>query len=238
MNIADLHLPIIFVFYVYGLAFFSMGTALTLEISRSPRLAERRLLQPLAVFGLMHGIHEWLEIYLLQAEWLNASFPEWISWARVGWLSLSFIPLVLFGVLGISPGQSHKKIELYTTAVLLVLSLLVAVVVATTSVVTGDALSRYLLAVTGGLLAGRAFYLRYRRVKAEGKQALANRFLWAGLGFGLYGLTQLFVPQADFFPARHINAPIFLETVGIPIQVIRAGAALLITVNLLKATQM
>jgi len=49
---------IVLIFFIYGLAFFSMGIALSLETMRSPRLAERRVLRPLAIFGLLHGMHE------------------------------------------------------------------------------------------------------------------------------------------------------------------------------------
>jgi signal transduction histidine kinase len=60
---------------------------------------------------------------------------------------------------------------------------------------------------------------------------------WAAIGFGLYGLTQLFVPAIDMFPARILNSTGFQTFAGFPIQVVRALLAVVITLSLLRATQ-
>ncbi len=59
-----MHTPYIaFVYFFYGLAFFTMGLMVAQEGGRGsdPRL--RLALRPLTGFGLMHGIHEWLEMF-------------------------------------------------------------------------------------------------------------------------------------------------------------------------------
>jgi len=53
------------VFFFYGLAFFSMGLAVWMEAGRSPDLDGARALLFLAGFGLLHGIHEWLEVFTI-----------------------------------------------------------------------------------------------------------------------------------------------------------------------------
>jgi hypothetical protein len=55
--------PILLVYFFYGLSFFSMGLLVAIEggCSADPRL--RRALRPLAGFGILHGLHEWLEMY-------------------------------------------------------------------------------------------------------------------------------------------------------------------------------
>jgi two-component system sensor histidine kinase UhpB len=60
---------------------------------------------------------------------------------------------------------------------------------------------------------------------------------WAAIGFGLYGLTQLFVPAIDMFPARFLNSTGFQTFTGFPIAVIRSLLAVVITLSLLRATQ-
>src|SRR3989304_3879784 len=52
------------IFFLYGLAFFSMGLAITLEVGRGTDAGLRHALRPLAGFGLLHGVHEWLEMFL------------------------------------------------------------------------------------------------------------------------------------------------------------------------------
>ncbi len=65
----------------------------------------------------------------------------------------------------------------------------------------------------------------------------AKKLRWAAWGFALYGITQLFVTLATFFPANIINAEIFLTATGLPIQVVRAATAILIMFSLIRATQ-
>ena len=85
------------VFFIYGLAFFVMGIALFLETSRSPSLTEVRLLWPLAVFGILHGMHEWVELFLLQASWMETPVGEMVSATRLILLAISFLSLALYG---------------------------------------------------------------------------------------------------------------------------------------------
>ena len=77
------------IYFIYGLAFFVMGIALILETSRSPSLTEARLLWPLAVFGVLHGLHEWFEFFLQQASWMDAEISDTIVWVRMGLLAIS-----------------------------------------------------------------------------------------------------------------------------------------------------
>ena len=55
---------------------------------------------------------------------------------------------------------------------------------------------------------------------------------------GFYALTHLFVHPIAMFPANVINADSFRAVMGFPIQVVRTMAAVVITVCLLRATQM
>jgi signal transduction histidine kinase len=237
MEISDLHLNLLGIFFIYGLAFFTMGIALTLEAGRSPRLAERPLLAPLAAFGLIHGMHEWMEIYLMQAQWLGVTLPVWLEWTRVGILGFSFLPLILFGHLGIRSLKKSPNLDISAASVSSVVLVILIWLALSSSLRLTDTFTRYLLAVPGGFLAAAAMFIQAKQHQANAKAALSRRFYWSALGFGLYAISQLFVPQADIFPARWINAEFFIDVFGIPIQVVRAAAALLVTYSLLKAIQ-
>ena len=52
---------IVVVFFFYGLAFFSLGLALALASRRDSEFRFVRAIVPLALFGFLHGIHEWVE---------------------------------------------------------------------------------------------------------------------------------------------------------------------------------
>jgi two-component system sensor histidine kinase UhpB len=239
--LSDLRFDLVFIFFIYGLAFFSMGIAMALETGRSPLLAERRALLPLAAFGLLHGFHEWVEIILLQGVWLGQPFPQELSWLRVIWLVISFVPLVAFGVLMSFPNPPVKQLFAIVSLGLLGLYLgslwLLARSGSTGLIGQADALARYLLAVPGGVLAGWGLRARAKQVQLENRPKLARFFRWAALGFLIYGLTQVFVPPADLPLARGLNSAVFFSVFGFPVQLVRAAMAVLITVNLLRAVQ-
>ncbi|MFL7890844.1 MAG: sensor histidine kinase [Anaerolineales bacterium] len=232
---------IVIIFFIYGLAFFTMGIALTLERSRAPRLAERRVLRPLAIFGLLHGMHEWIEILLLQGLWLGVPFPDYISNIRYTMLIISFIPLIYFGLLMLFDTQQANSLPLVILIAMLGFYALVVLVVhqfrPDLQLAPVDTLARYLLAVPGAILAGLGLRKRAGELRAAGRAEIARRFRWAALGFGLYGLTQLFVSPIDLFPAAVINSAAFLNLLGFPVQLVRATVALLVTVNLIQAIQ-
>ncbi len=234
-----------FIFFVYGLAFLGMGIATALESRRVPAQAEARALYPLAVFGLIHGIHEWLESYILQARLLGSPVPGWLSWLRLGLLIPSFASLFLYALLSlrlVSPHYSHKE---RATLFLLGAYLLTMLGATAPAFRSGpiiwpellDALARYLLAVPGGLLAGIALRAQARRASQAGHASLAKDLSAAALGFGIYAGTQLFVHPIAMFPARLINEGSFLAFSGLPIQVIRTLAAVLITISILGVIQ-
>jgi signal transduction histidine kinase len=237
MALTNAQVGLVLVFFIYGLAFFTMGIALTLEAWRSSSLNERRLLRPLAIFGLMHGIHEWLEIIMLQGIWLKSPFPDQLSWIRVAWLAASFLPLILFGVMSLN--GVHPKLNMLAGFAFLGVFLILAALQVRTAPVDlvqrVDVLSRYVLAIPGGLIAGLALYKNAARTKSANRRFLSNALFWSAVGFTVYGFTQVFVSPVSMYPASVINSSVFSQVFGFPIQVIRAGMALLVTVSLLFA---
>jgi len=245
MRIFDLAQWLFLIFFIYGLAFFGMGVAMALESGRRLALAEARVLRPLAAFGLVHGTHEWLESYLLQAQAVGTPFTDWIPWIRLGMLAVSFSCLFLFAynlLMLTSPRRlkSHKgRTGLFALYVLLILSSAILAYSANPipAIDMLDGLARYLVAVPSSLLASLALYARSRQARAEDRPSLEKYFRMAALGFGIYTLTQCFVHPFDMFPANVVNEETFLALMGFPIQVIRTVVAILIAYSLLRGTQ-
>lgn len=239
------HLDYIIMYHLYGLAFFSMGLAMALEAGRSPFLAEARILRPLAVFGILHGIHEWLELYTLQTGWLDLGPSKPLIIVRLLILSFSFASLIAYGVQVLRPKNRLFSFDAYVGGGML--ALYAAVILISHAVPwesrpnclrCADALARYLLAMPGGILAAIALRFQGRDAGRQAKPPeLARCFTYASWGFGLYGLSQLFVFPAELWPAPWLNSMNFLKLTGIPIQVIRSTLALFITYHLIRATQ-
>jgi signal transduction histidine kinase len=233
------------VFFIYGLAFFGMGITMALESGRSPALAQARVLQPLAAFGLIHGTHEWMESYLLQAQLFGTPLPGWLPWLRIGFLYASFTALFLYGfqmLILVSPydlGRLRIHYSIFGAYVLFITISLLSAYLKTPipPVHLLDGIGRYLLAVPAAMLATLALRAQAREMRNNERLDLGASLSIAAFGFGIYTLTQLFVHPIDMFPARYLNEEAFLAYTGFPIQLIRTVMAILITYGLLRATQ-
>lgn len=237
------HLVIILIYFFYGMGFLAMGMVIALEIIRSSSIVNTRMLIPLAGFGLLHGMHEWMEIFLLQLTWEGLEFPNWLSVLRLFLLAFSFLLLLYFGLRtkGSFGNASRKEnVVTYGTMGIYILVIIISAsnamsTGATTSIRLIDVLIRYLVAVPGAILTCLGLYSQSRVFRSEGRLVLSKSIFMAANGFGLYGLSQFFVPAVDIFPARWINADVFNIIFGFPIQIIRAITAFVILIGLLKA---
>ncbi|MGD0751157.1 MAG: sensor histidine kinase [Anaerolineales bacterium] len=246
MATASFSIVLLLVYFVYGLAFFSLGMALTVEGGRSPAMADAQILRPLAIFGLLHGTHEWLEAYLMQSEAYGVTLPAWLSWFRLFLLIISFFFLIIFGIMVFKMHASTLGTGAFILLGILgvyVLFILINAYLAIRSPGNSwfdllNALARYLLAVPGAILA--AFALRVQAVQSTGdeRRHLVTHLTIAAVGFFIYGLTQLFVSKVNMFPARFINTTDFSLWFGIPIQAVRAVVAVTITLGMVRVTQL
>lgn len=218
---------------------------MALESGRSPALAQARVLRFLAAFGLIHGTHEWMESYLLQAGPLGTFLPSWLPWLRLGFLVTSFASLFVYGVQMlslVSPYRCGKRIFRFSVFGAYALFILVSIGNAYLKEPIPlsnflDGLARYLLAVPAAMLAALALRAQGRNACEQGRTRLGTSLTIAAFGFGIYTLTQFFVHPINMFPARYINEEAFLAYTGFPIQLIRTITATLITFGLLRATQ-
>ena len=87
----------IFIYFFYGLAFFSMGLMVAIEGGRSTDARLRMALRPLAAFGIVHAIHEWLEMSARIIGFSSHSEPQIFSVIKLILLAFSFLSLAAFG---------------------------------------------------------------------------------------------------------------------------------------------
>ena len=233
------------VFFIYGLAFFGMGITMALESGRTPALAQARVLRPLAAFGLIHGTHEWLESYLIQARSFGTPLPDWLSWLRLFLLIASFASLLIYGLLMtplISASIHGRRIFHLNLFGLYALTILIGITSAyyqnpIPTPLLVDGLTRYLLAVPSGMLATMALRAQGQSAREKSRDILSHSLRIAAFGFSIYTLTQFFVHPIDMFPAQYINEEAFRTLTGFPIQLVRTLMAVLITYGLLRASQ-
>src|SRR5512136_228154 len=108
------------IFFVYGLAFFAMGLAVLLEMWRTSQLRFARSMPWLAAFGLIHGSHEWLEMFELRGH-LPPTLP--MDQIRLVLLVVSFACLAAFGFSLSRPERARPQASMWLTLALLGLCL-------------------------------------------------------------------------------------------------------------------
>jgi signal transduction histidine kinase len=232
---------LIWIFFVYGLAFFSMGLAILLEIGHG---SDRRLahaLRYLAAFGLMHGLHEWVEMFdLLGMLPLHANSPLLWDALRVAFLAASFLPLAAFGASLLLPEPSRRFHWLAPLGLagLWALGMLVfrgRFADPATYWSVGDVWTRYVLAVPGALLASAGLLAQQRSFRQAGMAQFGRDSLWAAIAFAWYGaIGQVFTRVSPLPPSNVIHQVWFFETFGFPIQLLRATAAVVVAIFVIR----
>ncbi len=232
---------IVYVYFFYGLAFFSLGLVVLLESGRASEFRFARALIPLALFGFVHGAHEWFEmfqIFAAHATGHTAGLAEELF--RVILLTVSFCFLLAFGARLLpdaearpraSYGQVTAMMGVWLSAVLFVY--LRQRPALDELVLAADVLSRYILGITGALLASWALLRERRDFHKRGMSYYGQALLWAALAFFVYGVIgQLFVRPSIVAPSQVVNTALFVRLFGFPVQLLRGAAAAAIAITL------
>jgi signal transduction histidine kinase len=229
-----MHTPFItIVFFFYGLAFFSMGSIIALEYGRAsdPRL--RHALRPLAVFGIIHGGHEWLEMFL-GLGMLPGQLTAPTAWEviRLTVLAFSFLSLGAFGASLLAPDDRMRRISLVVPLVEVAIWGFGLLIMRDNFSIEGelwavaDVWTRYVLAIPSALLASAGLVAQQRAFRQAGMAQFSRDSLWAAVAFAWYGIVgQMFTRVSPLRLSTVINQEIFQQLFGFPVQLLRAASA-------------
>lgn len=243
------------IYFFYGLAFFCMGLLVWIESGRASTFRLAQAMGPLAGFGLVHGLHEWFEMFQQLGAAGAANIPAWLllDEVRIAHLALSFSLLVVFGIRLIylsreeatrSENSLSEKMFAYLAAgalltvwfVSLLLTYWVYQPASAEFRLAADALTRYILAIPGAVLAAWAIVLEQRTFRRLDMPDTGQDLQRAALALFIYGVFGQIFPKASFlFPANIINATLFGEIFAIPIQLFRAVMAALVAIFIVRA---
>ncbi len=221
------------IFFLYGLAFFSMGLLIIVEVSRGPEARLRHALRPLAGFGLIHAAHEWLDMFKALGYLPGQSFAL-LGWEtlRLDLLAFSFISLGAFGASLLSPNDRVRRLSLLVPLIMTsiwgfgILNLRGQYGVEQQLWAAAEVWTRYVLGIPAALLASAGLVAQQRAFRQAGMAQFGRDSLWAAVAFAWYGLVgQLFAQTSPLPPSNFINATLFQELFGVPIQLVRALAA-------------
>lgn len=202
-----------YIYFFYGLGFFLISAMSFLSLSA---LSKKPYWKYLGIFGLIHGINEWLDLYALH---YSNSVVE-LNIIRLGVLFFSF--LFLFEFARLTSFEYRKNtpgrwIYLPIFAVIYFFYLLFGL--------EGFNVScRYFLGFTGALWSGLIIFV----ASADQPKHIRNNLKAVAFCFILYSLSQLVVPYLNIFPAALINTDNFFKTFSMPVQLVRGLLALFI----------
>ncbi len=234
---------IIVIFFFYGLAFYSLGLALLVESGRASELGFARSMRLLAGFGLLHGVHEWIDMFERGVElYYQSAFPSWLLWLRLSILVTSFLALLAFGenlLLRERQGNTFSWRITLGVIVWYVISNVIAWRVYNLDdaawVGVADVLSRYVIGVPGALLACLALWRQRVIFRERGMGRFVRDLTIAAVALALYGVVgQVFTRQSEIFPSTVINSALFLHVTGFPVQLLRAAMAAVVAVSMIR----
>lgn len=200
-----------FILYLlYGLAFFTLGVAILSKDVRFSELGIAKIIWLLALFGITHGFHEWLELleYLVPA----ISTPIF-SLFRLIVVSISFLFLLYFGLFLNSItfyGDQALKITPRVIKILIGVSAL-SLIVATIYFDIGsgeDINTRIFVAFPGGLLSGIGLIMYSRTARTFSKNVAIN-FIFAGSFMICYSILSGIIPSNVVVPFLGVKVILF-----------------------------
>jgi signal transduction histidine kinase len=228
------------IYFFYGLAFFSMGFAIILEGGRSSDDRLRLALRPLAGFGLIHGAHEWVEMFTTLGVITEKNSPVWIA-IELMLLAFSFLSLSGFGFSLLTPNIRLRRISLLAPlaqATIWGFGLLVLKGRFPTDPNfwhIADVWSRYTLGVPAAISASVGLIAQQRTFRRAGMAEFGRDSLIAAVAFAWYGLIgQVFVRASRLPPSTFINQDLFFYWFRIPVQLLRGTVAIIVAIYVIR----
>lgn len=226
------------IYFLYGLAFFVTGVVVWLEASRSPTLPLARILPFLAAFGIIHGIHEWLEMFGRIEPEPMGMLSQLI---RLSVLIISYIPLIEFGLrlLTLNARQRWRVIRWLILAIFLGGAGLIWRRWNTDPawITTIEVWSRYSLAIPGAMLAATG--LLKHKSHTSHQLRVSRDLTIVGVAFFLYGVPgQVFVTPSPLPPSNVVNSQLFMRYLHFPVQLLRTIMATVIALFVVRSVRL
>ncbi|MBI5712524.1 MAG: hypothetical protein HZC38_03750, partial [Chloroflexi bacterium] len=233
------------ILFIYGLVFFLLGLAIALQSRRYSRLDLARALSWLAAFGILHGLHEWGDLFIpIQSRYLNAVAIQILNTVHLLLLGGSFACLLQFGLTLLRPfgwdRWRHIPLIVFVIWTLVTFFILPSFISDSQTISNiANALARYFIGFSGGMLS--AYGLRQqavRRIALLNVPHIVNTLRVGGVALVLYAFfAGLVSPAVPFFPGNMINTRVFVDTFGVPTMVFRSAVGLILTISIIRALE-
>jgi len=205
----------------------------------------RRALPPLAIFGLIHGSHEWFEMFLgLGTSPLPDSFTLLIESIRLAVLAFSFLSLSAFGASLLSSTENIRRVTLLVPLGLAAIWGFGLLIIRNHYPLTdvlwaiADVWTRYTIGIPSALIACAGLIAQQRSFRKMGMASFGQDSLWAAVAFAWYGVVgQFFTRTSPLPPSTIINQALFIDIFGFPVQLLRAASAIFASIYIIRFLQ-
>ena len=235
------------ILFVQGEVFFVLGLAIVWQSRRHSRLPLARSLGWLGAFGLTHAMYEWGNIFIpIQAQYLGQAWIEVLLLLQAFLLAFSFAALFQFGAEALSALRPSSRWLQIVPAGLLIMWMAaflwtsqVTRLAPAQFVIHANVWARYLLGVPGAVIAALALMAQKPHpIQAGSTIPHTHAFQVASVALASYAiLTGLLVPPAPFFPANTINSDLVLKGLGLPVEVLRSVAGLVLVISMVRGLE-
>jgi len=199
-------IPMIYpLYFFYGAVFLFLGIAIFVTNMKGSDLKLANSLWMLGIFGFMHGVHEWLELYpLIHGEQMSLQDIFLVRLILLYLLLFSFFFLLQFGLSLIS-AIDDKQMNPINAIFFIVVFVLAAIIwehgsrVDMSFLWNAEVGIRYSLGLSAGLVTSYGL-ITYTYKTKNLSMAVSANFLYAGIAFAFYGIFGgIFVFHTDSF---------------------------------------
>ena len=168
-------------YLVYGLAFFTLGVAILSRDIRISELGIARIIWLLALFGIIHGFHEWVALLARLDPTIEG---HGFFLFRLAVVCLSFLFLFYFGIfINIITFWGDQALKATPRSIKALIGVSALALIITAFLLDlrsgGDHNTRLLIAFPGGLMAGVGLVMYSRTVRSFSENVAVN-FIAAG----------------------------------------------------------
>jgi two-component system, NtrC family, sensor kinase len=221
-------LSVYILYLFYGLSFFVLGITIFTKDVHFSHLEVAKIIRLLGIFGFIHGIHEWAELYSIITKYYGSPVTgeQW-HLLRVVIIGSSFYFLLLFGIQinRIVFPALCKRLESKTATIsIFVMTTTFSLFIIAMEYRIGDHyLVRGFLGFPAAFISGIGliFYARsIRELSTEG----AWNFKAAGFTMLFYSIFTGIIPSSTFIPLASINVVALrgISAIGIMVFIMRA----------------
>jgi len=223
------------IFFFYGLAFIIMGIVIFAMPKRYDALNLGDHLWLVGLFGMVHGLNEWIDLLILNGKVFNVDYLK-IFGALL--LPASFLFLVAFGIRVIFFNSPSFKYIKHAWSIF-ILIWLAAYFLSRNFTISGI-IARYFICIPGAFLTALGLFLSLHKTdKINLRKTVYLSTLITALTFFIYGiLSGLIVPKAEFLAASVVNYASFIKITGIPVQFFRMVCAIILAISFFGVTAM